>query len=44
MIELKHTKEMGDIRDRLNRVEKAVDELNLYLSYPTSSPPPKTHQ
>lgn len=44
MIELKHTKELGDIRNRLDRLEKAMGDLNLYLSYPTSPVTPKTHQ
>lgn len=42
MIELKHTQEVGDIRNRLDRLEKAMGELNLYLSYPTSAHPPQT--
>lgn len=51
MIELKHTKEMGEIRDRveqvqhrLDRVEKLLDKILDGYRYPTSSPPPETHQ
>ena len=43
-IELKHTQEMGEIRDRLNRLEKIVDALKSTESYPYSPQPPETHQ
>jgi hypothetical protein len=34
---------VANLEDRLNRAEKAVDELFQLGSYPTSPPPPKTH-
>ncbi len=43
MIELKHTLEMGDIRNRLNRLEKAVDALKSTESYRGSAHPLETH-